>query len=149
MIEIPFAYSELTKKTEVCTICPELRSEIDGKVIVDGTPDCDLLAMHEFGFCPKDGMLPASLIVDRNGHAKPGTVVLQASDKFCKKIARRLHVKVDENRETEIKIQTAKRIRENESEWNKVPTDDEVEQLIKDEPGFIIGLMRLLAKLEE
>lgn len=149
MITIHTAHSELTGKPEHCSICPELRSEIDGKLIVDGTPDCDLLAMHEFAFDNEFGMVPASLITDRHGNVKQGgRVVLQASDKFCKKIARRQRTIVKSNEERDTKAATVERIRSNEHKWQTKPNDAEVQDIIFNETGFIIGLMRLMSKIE-
>ena len=149
MITIPFAHSELTGKLEVCTVCPELRSEIDGKLIVDGTPDCDLLALHEFSFCNIDGMIPSALYLDRHGNPKKGSeVVLQASDKFCKKIARRQREQLETTNEAATKAASMERIQAYQAHWNDLPKEDELQQLIFDESKLVIGLMRLYQKIE-
>lgn len=141
MITIRYALSSLTGKQEVCTIMPEHRSEIDGKLIVEGTPDCDLLAMHDFSWDREFGLIPACL-------ASPDSpkLVEQAKDKTCAKIGHRLRKREESDHERLTRQATIAKIMEDESKWNTYPTSDEVESLMVEEPQLVLGLAKMLSR---
>lgn len=117
------ARSEVTGKMEMATVCPTLISEIDDKVIVDGTPDIDLLML--FPLAVENGqMMPAPL-------AENGRLVHNKNQrKILKAWARDRKNKTNaKDRETALQSH-ATRIAANESGWNEVPEeiDDDLYQ---------------------
>lgn len=140
MIEIRNAVSEVTGKVEPATICPELRSECDGKQICEGIADVDLLAMHDLAVV--DGRVMPAPLAENGRKIRPFMqgIILRAWSK-----ERRADLK-KQDREEALK-RNEERIRADEAKWQTRLTDEELPDFIQEEPDFVIGLAKLMAKL--
>lgn len=154
MIKIDRVHSELTGRLEAATICPELRSEFDGKLIVEGTADVDLLAMHDFCYDSNGTIMPIELATcDRQGRKElvtlePGTIAIpeQARDKILAAWAKRHENRLAKQDRKNRLLEHKNRIRMNEPRWNKCPDDDEIEELKEIEPDLFEGIAKLMLK---
>lgn len=135
------AVSELTGKVEPATISPEMRAD-DGRLIADGIADIDLVNMFDAAFDPIVGIIPKCLTDGR-------PVCIQAQEAHYRKTARQMReIRKIVDREERL-LAHQKRIEENREKWGETPSDDEVQQLIRDEPMFVVGIMKLMNKVLE
>lgn len=154
MHAVNLVVSEITGNPSQATVCPELRSEVDGKLICDGIADVDLLNMHEFGEingipCPIE-----LLQEDGTPYVKP---LIPGAKKFKPNVQERMLVRVERgwNRQS-LKKHRAKllaehtaRIQANEENWAKKPqTDEEVLELVREEPEFVHRILKLMTKMQ-
>lgn len=133
------ATSELTGKAEPATISPEMRTD-DGKLIADGIADIDLVNMFDAGFDPVLGIIPKCLTDGR-------AVCMQAQESHyrqCAKKQRKLEKRNDRGNRL---AAHAERIQAEEANWGKTPTEEEIEQMVRDEPTLVFGLMRLMNRV--
>ena len=122
MKEIFTAESELTGKLESASVMPTLISEIDGKLIVDGVADIDLLNQYDLMYDEHGVAMPAPLC--ENGkrlELKDSQRMIKA---WNKRNARRLEKR-------NAYRQHLNRIRENEFRWHGVCDDDVEPELIQ------------------
>lgn len=165
MIKIERVHSELTGRMEAATICPELRSEF-GKsgrpirddepnpLIVEGTADIDLLAMHSLCYDADGRILPVELATCDREHRKdpivrePGVILIpeQAKNKMLRSWIREHEKRQKKLEKKQRLIEHKDRIRMNEARWNKCPDDDEIEELKEIEPDLFEGIAKLMLK---
>ncbi len=136
---VKFGMSELTGQVEPANISPEMRTD-DGVLIADAIPDVDLVNMFDAGFDPVRGIIPQCLTDGR-------AVCTQAAEAHYRQCARKQAKKAKRNDRAKRLAQHTKRIQAEEHRWNKTPTDDEIEGIIREEPALCMGLVRLYNKV--
>jgi hypothetical protein len=158
MQRINYCTSDLTGKLEQCSICPELRSD-DGQLICDGIADVDVMDMFDWGVDKSGRIAPIDLLsVDRSHRkdtrqlvdgARP--MVQQAQQKMLKSWARKSHKKQkDTDHKDRYKELIQKFANVSMAEMHRIPeTSEDVAEIVQQEPRFVLGLMKLLDKMQD
>lgn len=164
----PTLVSDQMERRQTMNDYGNMVTELVPIVICDGIPDVDLLGMFQWGV--QDGKpVPLALLMD-DGEEVPNrnkrknrkilqgcrAMPIQAEEKFLKGVGRRS--RKDHNAKKRTKTIQAERVEkmrlkfENVSdlELHRIPeTSEEVEEIVRSEPKFVLGLMKLLEEMQD
>jgi hypothetical protein len=96
--------------------------------------------MFDAGFDPVRGIIPQCLTDGR-------AVCTQAAESHYRQCAKKQRKIAKRNDRQDRLDAHTKRIQAEEHRWNKTPTDDEIEGIIREEPALCLGLVRLYNKV--
>lgn len=164
----PTLVSDQMERRQTMNDYGNMVTELVPIVICDGIPDVDLLGMFQWGV--QDGKpVPLALLMD-DGEEIPNrnkrknrkilqgcrAMPIQAEEKFLKGVGRRS--RKDHNAKKRAKTTHEQRVQKlidqfanvSDVELHQIPeTDEEVADIVRNEPKFVLGLMKLLDRMQD